>query len=136
MITLNQPLKNLKFCHSQTSLNFLISNLCNGLFENSFLKLLIPLGLQIQSGRIIGQSQISLRNDNDLYAPPANLSVTSNHPLSTLPNIWDGFADENTKFKRNKPEFDKALKTHFLKKLAISVKCNNPFCPSCVLHVS
>jgi hypothetical protein len=62
-----------------------------------------------------GQSQISLRNDNDLYAPAANLSLTSNHPLS---------------------KFDKALKTHFLKKLAISVKCNNPFCPSCVLHVS
>jgi len=83
-----------------------------------------------------GQSQISLRNDNDLYAPPANLSLTSNHPLTTLPNIWDSFADENIKFTRNKPEFDKALKTHFLKKLAISVKCNNPFCPSCVLHVS
>ena len=63
-----------------------------------------------------GQSQISLRNDNDLYAPPANLSLTSNHPLTTLPNIWDSFADENIKFTRNKPEFDKALKTHFLKK--------------------
>jgi hypothetical protein len=98
-----------------------------------------------------GQSQISLRNDNDLYAPPANLSLTSNHPLTTLPNIWDSFADENIKPEfdkdlkthflkkladENKPDFDKDLKTHFLKKLAISVKCNNPFCPSCVLHVS
>jgi hypothetical protein len=38
--------KYLKFCHFQTSLNFLIFNLCNGLFKNSFLKLLIPLGSQ------------------------------------------------------------------------------------------
>jgi hypothetical protein len=83
-----------------------------------------------------GQSQISLRNDDDLYAPPATLSLTSNHPLSTLPKIWDSFVDENIKFIRDKQEFDKALKTHFLKKLPKDVKCNNPFCPSCVMHVS
>jgi hypothetical protein len=83
-----------------------------------------------------GQSQISLRNDDDLYAPPATLSLTSNHPLSTLPKIWDSFVDESIKFIRDKQEFDKALKTHFLKKLPKDVKCNNPFCPSCVMHVS
>ena len=83
-----------------------------------------------------GQSQISLRNDNDLYAPPANLSLTSNHPLSTLPIIWDRFADERVKFIRNKPEFDKSLKTYFLNRLSKHITCNNPFCPSCVLRVS
>ncbi len=45
-----------------------------------------------------GQSQISPRNDDDLYAPPAKLSLTSNYPLSTLPIIWDSFADEGIKF--------------------------------------
>ena len=56
-----------------------------------------------------GQSQISLRNDDDLYAPPATLSLTSNHPLSTLPKIWDSFVDENIKFISDKPEFDVSL---------------------------
>ncbi len=83
-----------------------------------------------------GQSQISLRNDDDLYAPPAKLSLTSNHPLSTLPIIWDGFPDEGIKFIRNKPEFDKSLKTYFLNRLSKHITCNNPFCPSCVLRVS
>jgi hypothetical protein len=55
-----------------------------------------------------------LRNDDDLYAPPARLSPTSNNPLTTLPKIWDSFVDENIKFICDKPEFDKALKTHFL----------------------
>jgi len=63
-----------------------------------------------------GQSHVSLRNDDDLYAPPARLSSTSNHPLSTLPSIWDSLADENLKFIRDKSEFDKTLKIHFLKK--------------------
>jgi hypothetical protein len=62
-----------------------------------------------------GQSQISLRNDDDLYAPPAKLSLTSNHPLSTLPIIWDSFPDEGIKFIRNKPEFDKSLKSYLKK---------------------
>ena len=83
-----------------------------------------------------GQSHVSLRNDDDLYAPPARLSSTSNHPLSTLPSIWDSLADENLKFIRDKSEFDKTLKIHFLKKLSTHIKCNNPFCPSCVLHVT
>ena len=83
-----------------------------------------------------GQSHVSLRNDDDLYAPPARLSSTSNHPLSTLPSIWDSLADENLKFIRDKSEFDKTLKIHFLKQLSTHIKCNNPFCPSCVLHVT
>jgi hypothetical protein len=62
--------------------------------------------------RTEGQSQISLRNDDE-YAPPATLSLTSNHPLSTLPKICDSFVDEGIKFIRDKQEFDKALKTHF-----------------------
>jgi hypothetical protein len=56
-----------------------------------------------------GQSQISLRNNDDLYSPPAKLSLTSNHPLTTLPKIWDSFVDENIKFISDKPEFDVSL---------------------------
>jgi hypothetical protein len=32
-----------------------------------------------------GQSQISLRNDNNLYSHPSRISLTSNHPLTTFP---------------------------------------------------
>jgi hypothetical protein len=32
-------------------------------------------------------------------------------------------------------EVDKALKTNFLKKLKTHVKCENPFCPSCIINV-
>jgi hypothetical protein len=57
------------------------------------------------------------------------------YPILSYP-VLSSFVDESMKFIRDKQEFDKALKTHFLKKLPKDVKCNNPFCPSCVMHVS
>jgi len=78
-----------------------------------------------------GQSHISLRNDNDMYAPPARLSITSNHPLTSFPKKWEGLTDESVRILRDKKEFDTALKNFFLQQLASHIKCTNPYCPSC-----
>jgi len=78
-----------------------------------------------------GQSHISLRNDNDMYAPPARLSITSNHPLTSFPKKWESLTDESVRILRDKKEFDTALKNFFLQKLASHIKCTNPYCPSC-----
>ena len=83
-----------------------------------------------------GQSHICKRNDNNLFIPPARLSQTDNHPLTNLPRKWESIADvHHVNFIRDKKEFDKALKTYFLKKLKNHVKCENPFCPSCIINV-
>ena len=82
-----------------------------------------------------GQSQICLRNDNNLYIPPARLSQTSNHPLTNLPRLWESIADVHSiSILRDKKDFDQALKAYFLKKLKAHVKCENPFCPSCTTN--
>ena len=78
-----------------------------------------------------GQSHISLRNDNDMYAPPARLSITSNHPLTSFPKKWESLTDESVRILRDKKEFDTALKNFFLQQLAAHIKCTNPYCPSC-----
>jgi hypothetical protein len=83
-----------------------------------------------------GQSHICLRNDNNLFIPPARLSQTDNHPLTNLPRKWESIADaHHVNILRDKKDFDKALKTYFLKKLKSHVKCENPFCPSCIINV-
>jgi hypothetical protein len=83
-----------------------------------------------------GQSHICLRNDNNLFIPPARLSQTDNHPLTNLPRKWESIAEvHHVNILRDKKDFDKALKTHFLKKLKTHVKCENPFCPSCTINV-
>jgi hypothetical protein len=83
-----------------------------------------------------GQSHICLRNDNNLFIPPARLSQTDNHPLTNLPRKWESIADvHHVNILRDKKEFDKALKTYLLKKLKSHVKCENPFCPSCTINV-
>jgi hypothetical protein len=83
-----------------------------------------------------GENQICLRNDNNLYIPPARLSQTYNHPLTNLPRIWESIADvHSVNILRDKKEFDQALKTHFLRKLTNHIRCENPFCPSCILNI-
>ena len=83
-----------------------------------------------------GENQICLRNDNNLYIPPARLSQTYNHPLTNLPRIWESIADvHSVTILRDKKEFDQALKTHFLRKLTNHIRCENPFCPSCILNI-
>ena len=67
-----------------------------------------------------GQDQICLRNDNNLYIPPARLSQTSNHPLTNLPRKWESIADvHSVTILRDKKEFDQALKIYYLKKLRV-----------------
>jgi hypothetical protein len=79
-----------------------------------------------------GQDHVCLRNDDNIYIPPARLSQTSNHPLTNLPRKWESIADvHSVTILRDKKDFDKALKIHLLKKLKTHIKCENPFCPSC-----
>ena len=79
-------------------------------------------------------SQLALRNDYDLYIPPARTTQTESHPLINFPRKWVAFAEENVEicFIRNKPEFDKKLKKHLSDKLSAVVICDRQlYCPSC-----
>jgi hypothetical protein len=56
--------------------------------------------------------------------------------ITNLPRKWESIAYVHyVTILRNKKEFDKALKTYFLKNLKAHVKCENPFCPLCIINV-
>jgi len=39
------------------------------------------------------QDHVCLRNDDNIYIPPAKLSQTSNHPLNNLLRKWESITD-------------------------------------------
>jgi hypothetical protein len=56
--------------------------------------------------------------------------------ITNLPRKWESIADVHyVTILRDETEFDNALKTYFLKNLKAHVKCENPFCPSCIMNV-
>ena len=78
-----------------------------------------------------------LRNDGDLYIPPARTAQTESHPLTNFPRTWVTMAGESADicFIRNKAEFDRKLKKNLLAKLSNVVICNRLlYCPSCNNH--
>lgn len=82
------------------------------------------------------QDQVELRNNDDLYIPFARLTSTERQPLSGFPKLWATFPDEQIKFIRNVPEFNLALKKHYLNLLSSIPICNRLLCPHCHLPIS
>ena len=78
------------------------------------------------------QDHVELRNDDDINIPFARLTSTERQPLSSFPRIWSQFPDEQIKFTRNVPEFNKLLKQHYLRKLSSIPRCTRLFCPHCM----
>jgi len=72
-----------------------------------------------------------LRNDDDLYIPPARLACTERLPLSSFPRIWSEFQDNQIKILRNKSAFNAALKKHFIDLLQSNFTCERLLCPHC-----
>jgi hypothetical protein len=69
-----------------------------------------------------GQSHICLRNDNNLFIPPARLSQTDNYPLTNLPRKCESIANvHHVNILRDKKDFDKALKTRKKTKISCQV---------------
>jgi len=79
-----------------------------------------------------GQSEIELRNEDDFHIPFARTNLISIQPLIAFPKMWDSFPEGRIKFIRNKLEFNKELKEHFLNNLNSIIVCNRLFCPSCI----
>ena len=79
-----------------------------------------------------GQAEIELRNDDNFFIPFARTNLIAKQPLISFPRIWETFPDERIKFLRNKIEFNKELKQHFLNNLSNQVICNRLFCPACL----
>jgi len=73
-----------------------------------------------------------LRNSDNLYIPPARITLTEKHPYHLLPKLWAEF-DENLKSIRNREEFNSKLKKMFLDKIPNTFRCSRLFCPSCHL---
>jgi hypothetical protein len=74
---------------------------------------------------------MNLRNNDDLAVPFARLNLTERQPLTHFPKVWLNFQNENIKFIRNKLEFKKKLKEHFLSQLKDLVICDRLLCPQC-----
>jgi hypothetical protein len=82
--------------------------------------------------RRANQDHVELRNDDDINIPFARLSSTERQPLACFPRIWSQFPDEQIKFTRNVPTFNKLLKQHYLRKLSSTPRCTRLFCPHCM----
>jgi len=76
-----------------------------------------------------------LRNDENIYIPPARLSFSQRQPLINIPKLWTEFNVPEIKILRNKLEFNKKLKEHFLSKLSTTINCSRILCPACHLSV-
>jgi hypothetical protein len=74
---------------------------------------------------------IALRNDETYAVPFARTSLTERQPLTRIPKTWCNFPCENLKFIRNKKEFNKDLKAHFINNLKGTVSCDRILCLQC-----
>ncbi len=74
-----------------------------------------------------------LRNDADFYIPASRLTQCSLLPYYSLPRIWSEFDQLHPAISilKDKTEFNRELKIHFINKLSSVVKCNRLLCPSC-----
>ncbi len=77
-----------------------------------------------------------LRNDNNLYIPPARLTLTAKHPLHTFPKAWAEFDEPNIKIQRDKNIFNSLLKKHLNNQLQDNYTCDRLLCPNCHLRTS
>lgn len=75
--------------------------------------------------------QMRLKNDDDLSIPFARLNSIERQPLIRFPRLWHEFSSDDIKSIRNKLQFNKQLKDHFLSKLDINYKCGRLLCPHC-----
>lgn len=78
-------------------------------------------------------NNLTLRNSADIYIPPARITMTQKHPLTSFPRAWVEFNFDNIKLIRNKNEFNRTLKRHFLDSLNENYTCNRLLCPHCHL---
>ena len=74
-----------------------------------------------------------LRNDDDIYIPPARLSSTERFPLVCFPRLWSQFDSEDIKIQRNKNIFNSMLKIYFLNQLQSNFICERLLCPHCLM---
>jgi len=76
----------------------------------------------------------NLCNDDDLYIPPARLSLTEKHPYHSFPKLWQEFNNYEVKIQRNKKIFNFMLKKSLLDKLRELVTCDRLLCHVCHLR--
>ena len=74
---------------------------------------------------------MNLRNNEAMDVPFARLMSLERHLLTRFPKLWFEFNNENVKIIRNKPMFNKELKTFFLDQLNEVVTCDRLFCAQC-----
>jgi len=76
----------------------------------------------------------NLRNDDDLFIPPARLHLTEKHPYHSFPKAWHEFENNEIKIQRNKNIFNFKLKKFLLDQLSDRVTCDRLLCPVCHLR--
>jgi len=73
----------------------------------------------------------NLRNNDDLYTPPARTVFLSRFPLYSLPTLWNDLPP-NLKEIPNPKAFSNLIKSHFLSQLSLVPTCNRLLCPACL----
>jgi hypothetical protein len=74
---------------------------------------------------------LNLRNNEEFAIPYARLNLTERQPLTHFPRLWHDLNKENIKIIRNKLEFNRDLKEHFLGTLKSVLTCDRMFCLQC-----
>jgi hypothetical protein len=82
-----------------------------------------------------GAHRYLLRNNDDIYLPPARLTATEKAPFYVFPRVWASFDRHDIKIQRNKNLFNKLLKTFYLNELKNDYRCTRLLCPNCHLTV-
>jgi hypothetical protein len=82
-----------------------------------------------------GAARYVLRNNDELYLPPARLKSSEKAPYYLFPRKWQEFPNYDIKIIRNKIEFNVKLKTLFLDELKSVYNCGRLLCPHCNFNV-
>ncbi len=105
-------------------------------FAQGFLPVSFNTTWTLNAGRDPTGRPYLLRNHNDLYIPPARLTLTAKHPLHSFPRAWSDFNEPDIKIQRDKNIFNNMLKKYFINQLQENFTCKRLLCPSCHLKGS
>ena len=87
----------------------------------------------IEQRALTGDNQLlyNLRNNNDMFVPPARTQFVARFPFYNLPKIWNSLP-QNLRDIPSKSLFAIKLKKFYLDKLKDKPTCNRLLCPACL----
>jgi hypothetical protein len=104
-------------------------------FMQNYLQGFLPTSFSdswiLNSERRGDENRAVRRNDDDFYIPLSRLTLSDKLPFISFPKLWNSFPNNEIKFIRNKLEFNRKVKNHFLSNLQETVNCTRLTCQAC-----